>query len=126
MSKFQQAFLEKSLLKKVLFYNKKCSKIWKHFVNISAFLFFHFLPAAKPSRSRSGESPPPPGGKNRIEYLGGLILTVSMVIGPTKFISDLKLDQQSCSGPSRGATRASSPWWKEVEGQKSHHRRKLG
>ena len=86
-----------------------------------------FLPAAKPSRSRRGESPrPPPGGKSRIEYLGDLIGMVSMVIGPTKFNGDLKLDQQSCSGPSRGATSAFSLWWKKVEGQKSHHRRNVG
>ena len=88
-------------------------------------VFVFFLPAAKPSRSRSGESPPP-GGKSRIEYLGDLIGMVSMVIGPTKFINDLKLDQRSCSGPSRGTTSASSLWWKEVEGQKSHHRHNLG
>ena len=69
---------------------------------------FVFLPAAKPSRSRSEESPP--GEKSRIEYLGDLILTVSMVIGPTKFIGDLKLDPRSYSGPSRGATRATSLW----------------
>ena len=64
---------------------------------------FIFLPAAKPSRSRSGESPSPPE-KSRIEYLGDLIGMVSMVIGPTKFMGDLKLDPRSCSGPSRGAT----------------------
>ena len=81
---------------------------------------FMFLPAAKPSRSRSEESPP--GEKSRIEYLGDLILTVSMVIGPSKFIGDLKLDPRSCSGPSRGATRATSLWWKAVEGRKSLHR----
>ena len=70
-----------------------------------------FLPAAKPSRSRRGESPPPssPGGKSRIEYLGDLIGMVSMVIGSTKFIGELKLDPQSCSRPSRGATSATSP-----------------
>ena len=66
------------------------------------------------------------GEKSRIEYLGDLIGMVSMVIGPTKFISDLKLDPRSCSGPSRGATSATSLWWKAVEGQKSHHRRNLG
>ena len=62
------------------------------------------------------------GGNSRIEYLGDLIGMVSMVIGPTKFMGDLKLDPQSCSGPSRGATSATSLWWKAVEGQNSHHR----
>ena len=42
-----------------------------------------FLPAAKPSRSRSGESSPPsPGEKSRIEYLGDLIFMGAMVIAP--------------------------------------------
>ena len=66
------------------------------------------------------------GEKSRIENLGDLILTVPIVIGPTKFIGDLKLDPWCCSGPSRGGTSATSLWWKEVEGQKSHHRRNLG
>ena len=38
------------------------------------------------------------GEKSHIEYLGDLILMLSMVIGPTKFIGDLKLDPRSCSG----------------------------
>ena len=86
------------------------------------------LPAAKPSRSRRGESPPPPspGGKSRIEYLGDLIGMVSMVIGPTKFMGDLKLDPRSCSGPSRGATSATSLWWKALEGLKLHQSSNLG
>ena len=85
------------------------------------------LPAAKPSRSRSGESSPPsPGEKSRIEYLGDLIGMVSMVIGPTKFMGDLKLDPRSCSGPSRGATSATSLWWKALEGLKLHHWSNLG
>ena len=80
-----------------------------------------FLPAAKPSRSRSGESPSPPE-KSRIEYFRDLIPTVSMVIGPTKFTGGLKLETRNCSGPSRGATSATFLWWKAVEGRKSHHR----
>ena len=66
------------------------------------------------------------GGKSRIEYLGDLIGMVSMVIGPTKFMGDLKLDPRSCSGPSRGATSATSLWWKAVEGLKLNHRSNLG
>ena len=65
------------------------------------------------------------GGKSHIEYLGDLIPMVSMVIGPTKFIGDIKLDPRSCSRPSRGATSTASLWWKAVEGQKSHHRGNL-
>ena len=87
-----------------------------------------FLPAAKPSRSRSGESSSSssPGEKSRIEYLGDLIPTVSMLIGPTKFFGDLKLDPRRCSGPSRGATSVTSLWWKAVEGRNAHHRGNLG
>ena len=84
-------------------------------------------PVAKPSRSRRGESlPSSPGGKSRIEYLGDLIGMVSMVIGPTKFIGDLTLDPRRCSGPSRGATSATSLWWKAVEGLKLNHKSNLG
>ena len=63
--------------------------------------------------------------KSRIEYPGDLIGMVSMVIGPTKFIGDLKLDPRRCSGPSRGETSATSLWWKAVEGLKLNHRSNL-
>ena len=72
------------------------------------------LPAAKPSRSRRGESPSPPYEKSRIEYFSDMICMGAMVIGPTKFIGDLKLDPWSCSGPLRGATSASSLWCKAI------------
>ena len=88
-------------------------------------IYLVFLPAAKPSRSRSGESSSP-GEKSRIEYLGDLIPTVSMLIGPTKFFGDLKLDPRRCSGPSRGATSVTSLWWKAVEGRNANHRGNLG
>ena len=66
------------------------------------------------------------GEKSRIENLGDLILTVPIVIGPTKFIGDLKLDPWCCSGPSRGATSASSLWWMAIQGSILHHKDNLG